>query len=87
MVAPHTKRNYQKVHPTFCINHDCSSFCTKHDCFYTKDLSFILDGENYLYSKREREEEATRYKSYMVEVKYREFAFNMTFGVEIDSTF
>lgn len=46
---------------------------------------FILDGENYLYSKREKE--ATRCKTYMVEVKHTEFAFNMTFGVEIDSTF
>lgn len=48
----------------------------QNDCFYRKD---------YLYIKRDKE--ATRYKTYTVEVKHREFAFNMTFGVEIDSTF
>lgn len=81
-------RDNWKIPPSCCcwINHDCSKFSTKHDCFYIKDLSFILNGKNCYYRKK-RDEEATRHKTYMAEVKYREFGFTMTFGVEIDSTF
>lgn len=88
MVGLHTMRDNWKIPPSCCscINHDYSSFCTKHDCFHIKDFSFILNRKNYCYSKK-REKEATRHKTYMAEVKYREFDFTMTFGVEIDSTF
>lgn len=45
-----------------------------------------MNGKNYYHSEK-REKEATRHKTYMAEVKHREFDFTMTFGVEIDSSF